>query len=90
MAVTKALTDPAPDPATSVAPVAQPAGAVDGSLRWRYTGPIPRIYTHIPVTVATGDVIAWPDLPATDGAWESTTEPVSRQPDNHRPDPEEG
>lgn len=53
---------------------------------WRYTGSTGRIYTHVPVTCYGGEVIAWPEAPADDGAWEPTTDPVTTQPDNHRPE----
>ncbi len=59
------------------APPAAPWG------HWRYTGTTERVYTNVPVTVAGGEVIAWPTPPAEDGAWKSTTDPVTCLPDNH-------
>jgi hypothetical protein len=52
---------------------------------WRYTGP-ERIYSHIPITVQDGDVLVWPQLPADDGSWASTTSPATTLPDNYRPE----
>jgi hypothetical protein len=74
---TPAAVEAAPPPETVEAP---PWGL------WRYDGPAGRIYTNIPATVATGDIVAWPVIPATDGAWTSTTEPANKLPDNHRPE----
>lgn len=80
-----AANEPAPDPQADVCDRRGPAP----SGRWVYTGPPGRIYTHIPVTVDPGDVIAWVELPAGDGAWEPTDDEVTRFPDNHRPEPDD-
>lgn len=53
---------------------------------WRYIGPAGRVYMNVPVTPEPGDVICWPAIPAEDGAWEPTDEPITRQPDNWRPE----
>lgn len=73
----------APDAAASIPEAA--ARPVAGGTRWRYRGPRGRIYTHIPVTPQPGDVIAWPEIPAGDGAWEPTGDDVTRMPDNWAP-----
>lgn len=54
---------------------------------WRYTGDVERIYTHVPVTVTTGDVIHHLGIPAADGNWRPDPGPATRQPDNWRPTP---
>jgi hypothetical protein len=54
---------------------------------WRYVGDVDRIYTHVPVTVAHGDVIHHPGIPAADGNWEPTEDQPTKQRDNWRPDP---
>lgn len=71
---------PPADPATPTVPVS--------SVTWLYNGPPGRTYTNVPVTVDPGDVVAWPDPPANDGAWTPTDVPATRLPDNHRPDPD--
>lgn len=68
-----------PDTAEAIAPSA-PDPAPWG--HWRYIGAEQRIYTNVPVTVAGGEVIAWHSMPAEDGCWESTTDPVTAEPDN--------
>jgi hypothetical protein len=62
-----------------------PAAAPWG--RWRYDGPPGRAYVNVPVTPQPGDVITWPDPPATDGSWTATEQDATCRPDNHRPDP---
>jgi hypothetical protein len=58
---------------------------------WRYTGDEQRVYTHVPVTVEQGDVIAWVGPPATDGRWEQHPGPATREPDNTpKPAPVDG
>lgn len=81
-----AVDAPVPDPQPDVCDRRSPTPSMS---RWVYTGPPGRIYTHVPVTVDPGDVIAWPELPAGDGAWESTDAEVTRLPDNHRPEPDD-
>jgi hypothetical protein len=58
---------------------------------WRYTGEEQRVYTHVPVTVDRGDVIAHVGAPADDGRWEPHPGPITRQPDNTpKPAPVDG
>jgi hypothetical protein len=54
---------------------------------WYYAGP-DRIYTNIPVTVTTGDIVTWHSDPGLgDGSWTVTTKAANKLPDNHREDP---
>jgi hypothetical protein len=53
---------------------------------WQFTDHGPLTYSAIPVTVTQGDVIFHPGIPADDGRWVATDLPVSRFPDNHRPE----
>lgn len=70
-------------PATVAGDDNPPPPAVEAPpVRWRYTGGVPRTYTHIPVTVAPGDVIDHPEPPAADGLWEPTGDPATTGPDN--------
>lgn len=91
------MTQPITDEDTSPTEALAAAGAdiITGFLaglgwpRWRYTGPPERVYTHIPITVDPGAVIAWYEQPAGDGCWEPTDDPVTQLPDNHRTETEE-
>lgn len=82
-------TGPAADAATpESAEAVTPSATTDETPppwgHWRYLGDLGgRVYTNVPVTVTGGEVVAWPTAPADDGAWESTTDPVTAQPDNH-------
>lgn len=89
-------TGPAADAATPESAEATTPSAPDETTppatwgHWRYLGDLGgRVYTNVPVTVHGGEVIAWPTAPADDGAWEPTEDPVTTQPDNHRPEPVE-
>lgn len=56
-------------------------------MRWRYSGE-ERVYTHIPVTVADGDVVEWPEPPADDGHWAKVEDGEAftiKAPDNAAP-----
>lgn len=78
-------TRPARAAGTSNPPAGEPAAAAADQAvtgRWRYTGGVTRTYTTVPVTVAPGDVIEHPDLPAGDGLWEPTSDPATTVPDN--------
>jgi len=85
--VTKTRAAQQPEPAQ-----AEQAEEPGGLRFWRYIGETARVYTHIPVTVEEGDIISWPETPATDGQWEQVDETgatVVKKPDNYRPDPED-
>lgn len=56
--------------------------------RWLYSGPSGLIFSHVPVTPEPGDVIRWPVNPTPEWMWAPTELPVSRDPDNWRPEPE--
>ena len=69
---------PEPDPAPTVE-----VAAAAPMPAWRYTGPVERLYMSVPVTVAPGDIVAWPTIPAEDGCWEPDAGPATTLPDNH-------
>jgi hypothetical protein len=76
-------TEPAPLAPDLAVPASEPVPT------WRYDGPPGRQYTTIPITVDPGDVLAWPQVPADDGAWSRVDWDLpTRLPDNHRDDPD--
>jgi hypothetical protein len=59
-----------------------------GERYWKFIGDGERVYTPIPVTVQTGEMIKWPELPADDGCWEEQEFQADagwtvKLPDNH-------
>lgn len=70
----------------TVLPAQQPANVPEWR-NWYYTGH-ERIYTNIPVTVTTGDIVHWHSDPGLgDGSWTATTAAANKHPDNYRKDP---
>lgn len=41
----------------------------EGTRYWEYIGPNERVYTNVPVTIKTHEMIKYPSAPAEDGCW---------------------
>ena len=78
------MPDPTEPPVDTTDDPADPdaSGTPAAVTKWQYTGPVERVYTAIPITVAPGDVIDHAGPPADDGCWKPTRKAVTRQPDN--------